>query len=116
MRYLRRWDLPTFEEPLIEHLEAIDGWGLSYFWFCIRCRAIYANVMLSAEDCLPRLWRSIDGLCLTCAPDRWKIRGTLECIAFIGWHVPIEVALYQLDREIDFLCHSDHPHNKETAE
>lgn len=111
MKYLRKWDLPTLDEPVIEHIERIKGWGEHLFFYCIRCRAIYASAILSPEDCSHRPWRGIGGLCLTCMPDPFLIRGRLECAVTQGLEVPLEVAFYILDREIDFLCHSNHPHN-----
>lgn len=113
MKYLRKWDLPTLDEPIIEHLEQIPQWGQHYFYYCRKCRSIYANVMLSPEDCSTRQWRGVSGLCLTCPPDKWTIRGNLENGPTIGWQVGQKVLQYQLDREIDFLCHPNHPHNKE---
>lgn len=116
MKYLCKWDLPTLDEPVIERLERSEVWGLSFFWYCFQCRQIYANMQVFPEDCSRRTWQAISGLCLTCLPDCWHVRGTLECIYFIRWNVPSEVAQYQLDREIDFLCHPNHPHNKEYTE
>lgn len=113
MKYLRRWDLPTLEEPVCEHLDKIAGWGQHYFWYCFRCRSIYATVMLSPEDLSTRPWMALGGLCQTCEPDRWDIRGSIESVITAGWDVPLEVAMYQLDREIEFLCHKNHPHNRE---
>ena len=113
MRYLRKWDLPTLEEPVVEHLENIPDWSNHHFWYCCRCRSVYASAMLSGEDCSPKIWRALEGLCMTCAPDKWNIRGNLQGSIMIGWNVPQEVLSYLLDREIDFLCHPNHPHNKE---
>lgn len=113
MKYLRKWDLPTLEEPVCEHLDQPIGWGQHYFWYCFRCRSIYASVVLLPEDLSTRIWRGLGGLCLTCVPDKWNIRGGIDCLETIGWNVPLEVAMYQLDREIAFLCHGNHPHNVE---
>lgn len=113
MKYLRKWDLLTLEEPVCEHLDYPEGWGQHYFWYCFRCRSIYASAVISPEDLSARPWQSLGGLCLTCKPDLWHIRGTIESVITTGWNVPLEVAMYQLDREIDFLCHGNHPHNKE---
>lgn len=113
MKYLRNWDLPTLDEPIIEHLDQPIGWGVSVFWYCSNCRSIYASAWLSPEDCSHRQWRAVSGLCLTCPPHPYQIRGTIDAAITIGWNVPIEVALYQLNREVDFLCHPNHPHNKE---
>jgi hypothetical protein len=112
MRYLRKWDLPTLDEPVIEHLDKIPGWGESLFFYCTRCRTTYASVILHPEDCTSRPWRGIGGLCLTCPPNRFSIRGKIEAAALIGLEVPYEVASYILDREIDFLGHPAHPHNE----
>lgn len=116
MKHLRKWDLPTLDDPVVEHLDKPQDWGCSIFWYCSNCRHIYASAILSSEDCSHKIWRGVGGLCLTCSPNRWAIRGTLECGMIVGWEVPIEVTSYQLDREIDFLCHREHPHNKEPAE
>lgn len=111
MRYIRKWDLPTLDEPVIEHLERIKGWGEHIFFYCTRCRSIYASITLSPEDCSFRVWRGIGGLCLTCPPDNWNIRGQLSYAGLIGLQLPLDVLLYLLDREIDFLCYPNHPHN-----
>ena len=112
VKYLRKWDLPTLDEPIIEHLERPLGYGESYFWYCVRCRQIYASVILNPEDCSPRMWCGMGGLCLTCPPHRFLIRGDLTCNPQFRREVPFEVALYLLDREIDFIGHPAHPHNE----
>lgn len=112
MKYIRRWDLPCEPFEVIEHFEEVEGYGVNYFWFCHKCRSIYANASLSCEDCSPRVWRAITGLCLTCMPNRWFPRGTLESTFTIGWNFDPAIAQYQLEREIDFLCHPNHPHQE----
>lgn len=113
VKYLRRWDLPAEPFEHIEHFEEVEGYGTNYFWYCHKCRAIYANASLSPEDCSRRSWRGVSGLCLTCEPNRYYPRGSLECAFTIGWKFDLPVILYQLNREIDFLCHPNHPHYKE---
>jgi hypothetical protein len=99
MRYLRKWDLPTLDEPVIEHLERPDGWGAHYFLYCTRCRQIYASVMVSPEDCSSRTWHAIGGLCLTCSPNRFLIRGDLVGSLALGLEVPHEVLSYSRPRD-----------------
>lgn len=113
MKYIRKWDLPALDEPTIEHLEKIPGWGENYFWYCVKCRQIYASVILHPEDCSHRIWRGLGGLCLTCIPHKYLIRGELNSAVLIGLEVPYEVIAYILDREIDFIGHPAHPHNSE---
>lgn len=111
MKYLRNWDLPTLDDPVCEHLEKIEDWGQSYFWYCAKCRSIYASVILHPEDCSNRIWMGLRGLCMTCPPNKWTIRGEIEGAPMEESTVPLEVRQYQLDREIDFLCHPNHPRN-----
>ena len=123
MKYLRKWVLPDLVVHRFEELEHPEDWGLNYFWYCRRCREVYAHAELFADNEFdanakpwhPRIWHAVSGLCFNCPPDIWTIQGSLECLAFVGWHVPIEVAHYQLNREIAFLYHPSHPHNRDIA-
>lgn len=112
MKYIRRWDLPAPPYEHIEHFDAKEGFGHHVFWFCKSCRSIYASCILSPEDCSPRVWCANSGLCLTCDPDLYFPRGTLDSSFTIGWEFDLPILQYQLDREIDFLGHQAHPHNR----
>lgn len=119
MKFLRKWVLPDFIVHRHEELEHPKGWGQSYFWYCFRCGKVYASAELfpqyddDEENPAKPIWQGVSGLCLDCEPDPWHIQGTLECMAFVTWTVPLEIAHYQLQREVAFLDHPAHPYNKE---
>lgn len=118
MQFLRKWTLPDLVIHRYEEGDHPVGWGFSIFWYCSNCAKQYAFAELFGElldDEGPTYhppWRAVAGLCLDCPSNRFSIAGTLEAGYIIGWPVPLEVAHYQLSREIAFLDHPDHPHNK----
>lgn len=120
MKYLWKWSLPS---GLVIHrheeVEHPEHWGRSYFWYCRFCAETYASAQLfmeTEEEAIPRPWQALGGVCPDCPSDKWSIAGTIESIITVGWHVPVEVAAYQLGREIVFLDHPEHPHNKGVCE
>lgn len=93
------WELPGdnfgtnyFTVPV---METIPGWSL--FWYCFECGSKYAKM-----DTTDQPWKAIAGCCPYCPGNRFCIPGTLETTMLLGWKVPLEVARYQLEREIDF--------------
>lgn len=112
MRYTREWDLPI-GDCVGETFEAPTGWGQSYFWYCRRCIFVYAKAWIFPADQTLRIWQGLSGLCPNCPGDRWTIPGGLSGPPVQQWDVPLIVARYQLDRELDFLTHAQHPHYQE---
>jgi hypothetical protein len=116
MLHLRKWQLPN-GVTVHRYDEIPNAW--SYFWYCSRCGEVYARAPAytdSNETTHPLPFVAIGGCCLNCNSNKFSISGTLETVRFIGWPVPIEVVQYQLEREIAFLDHPDHPHNKGVCE
>lgn len=116
MKYLRKWTLPTLVVFRHEPDEHPDHWGKSFFWYCHFCGHQYAYAELFDEETVRRPFQAISGVCPDCPSDRWSISGSIEGSITLGWNVPIEVAQYQLERELIFTEHPDHPHNKGVCE
>ena len=116
MRYLRKWQLPTFAIHRHEEGDKPEAWGQSYFWYCAFCGEAFAWSQLYDEAATLRPYVAIGSCCSRCAGNRFTIPGSIEGSITIGWHVPLEVARYQLDCEIAFLDHEDHPYNRKTDE
>lgn len=91
---------------------------MSYFWYCRICGRQYAYAELYDEEVNRRSFGAISGLCDDCdsASDKFSISGTIEGAITIGWNVPIEVVQYQLERELKFTEHPNHPHNRESTD
>ena len=90
--------------------EEVEKCVYNLFWYCCRCGEIYGRAWVVEPNAV---WRALGGTCLTCRGDKWNVPGSLENVAVFDWNVPVEIARYQLDREIAFTRHPDHPWNKE---
>ena len=104
----RIWLLPNGVE-VHEEVDKPDDYGVSFFWFCVYCRDVFAEARLSG-----RIYSAVGGCCPSCKGHRWAIPGGVEALHFVGQTLPIEVLQWQLQCEVKFLDHPDHPMNKDT--
>ena len=83
----------------------------SLIFLCINCGDVYAKFQTYVGTKL-QPFSGVHGCCPTCPSDRYYVAGSLECLTFLGWRdFPIEVLRLQLEAELDFLSHPNHPHN-----
>lgn len=112
MQYHYKWEVDHGPQ-IVEEVERPEDWGTSFFYYCRRCRFTYATIELKPSDGSNRIWGAVRGLCNNCPGDRWTIPGSLECPFTVGWHVPEPIVKYQLERELAFLTHAQHPYQED---
>ena len=81
---------------------------------CCHCGDCYARVAVFVKEQL-QPYKFLGRCCSACSSYGTiaMLPGAIEDLSYFQWNVPIEVALYQLQIELDFLSHPQHPHNKE---
>ncbi len=107
MKYLREWTLPDTSFNVVDQVERPDGWGVSFFWYCVCCGETYAKMEVLAPS---RKWRGIGGISPTCLGNRWMVPGNLEGPPMVGKEVPHTILLWQLANELAFTDSVNHPY------
>ena len=84
------------------------AWSIK--WLCGTCGEAYAHMRAYEGESL-RPYKFRIGCCRACPPTPYAIQGSVEALELVGWPVPLPIALYQLNSELDYLAHPSHPHN-----
>lgn len=110
----RFWWIDGMDGPVLyDEPSPPTPWSLK--WLCTSCGDLYAYAKTIVDGKL-QPFHFIHGTCPRCPGSRYSPPGSLETVRLINWQVPLEVALYQLQIELDFTTHHDHPRNpKETT-
>lgn len=112
MRLHREWqvgaDPVCYDQPFDE-----AECGTSKLWLCVFCGNRYAELRAYKDGKLST-YAFVGGCCLDCKPHghRWLVPGSLGYINTLCLSWPPSAMQWELDAELAFTNHPEHPHNK----
>ena len=84
-------------------------------FICVYCGETFLQAKAYVGS-LQQPYRFLGKCCARCSDrgHRWNVPGSIECPDLLTWNIPKLALDQQLQAELNFLSHPEHPHNKDS--